>query len=69
MKREIEAIFQEIKDTYITESEVCMAELLADLTIPAGVSFEDAFELYVALMKWSDGDEFYVVKEDERIEL
>lgn len=43
--------------TLYRDSEVCMGELLA--AIPAdNQTIEQAFELYIAAMKWSDGDEF-----------
>lgn len=64
-----EEIFKKLQDYYLDESEVCMAELLADTAVPEGMTFGQAMEMYVALMKWSDGDEFYVIKEGERIEL
>jgi len=65
----MEEIIKKIQDLYLDESEVCMAELLADTPVPEGLTIEQAFELYVALMKWSDGDEFYTIKEGEKITL
>lgn len=68
-KTAIEKKFHELQDYYLQESEVCMAELLATLEVPTGMTFEEAFGMYIALMKWSDGDKFYTIKEEERIEL
>jgi len=57
-----------IKD-YEENSEVVMAEYLADKKVPWGLTFEDAFEMYIELMKRVEGDEFYTIKEGEKIEL
>lgn len=46
-----------------------MAEMLAQEQVPAGLTFEDVFKAYVKLMEWSDGDKFYVKKENETIKL
>ena len=69
MKKTPTQIFQSLKDKYLDESEVCMAEMLADEKVPSGMTFEEAFKMYVSLLGWSDGDKFYVVKENETIEL
>lgn len=59
--------FQNIQQQY-TDNDICMSELLA--SIPAdGLSVEDAFELYIQAMKWSDGDKFFVVSDGEQTEL
>lgn len=48
-----------IKKDYV-ESEVCMGELLA--SEPAdGMTIEEAFEMYVRLMNYANGDEYYRV--------
>ncbi len=40
------------------ESDVVMGETLA--SIPAdGLSLEEAFDLYIAAMKWAEGDQFF----------
>ena len=54
---------------YCNDSEVCMAEFLADKEVPAGMTFEEAFEMYIECMKRAEGDRFYTIKEDETIEL
>ena len=61
-------IIDRLKKEY-WDSEVCMAELLADSEVPNCVSFETAFEIYIEMMKWAEGDKFYTIKEDEEIEL
>lgn len=48
---------------------VCMAELLAWEEVPAHTTWEDAFEIYVEMMKLMEEDQFYVIKEGETIEL
>lgn len=51
-----------------TENDICMSELLA--SIPAdGLTIEEAFELYMQAMKWSDGDRFFTIADGEKIEL
>ena len=45
--------------------DVCAAEFLADTEVPAGMTFEQAFELYVEVMKTVEGDTFTVTKEGE----
>jgi len=57
-----------IKD-YIKNSDVVMAEYLASKKVPHGLTFEDAFEIYIELMKQANGDEFYTIKEGEIIDL
>ena len=41
------------------ENDLCMSEILAS-TSANGLSIEEAFELYVELRDWSDGDKFYI---------
>lgn len=48
---------ESIKREY-QEGDVCMGELLA-ATPATGMSIEEAFELYIQAIKWSDGDKFY----------
>ena len=55
-------------EKYRTESDVCMAEFLAS-EFPKSLSFEEAFEVYVYCMKTVEGDEFFTIKEGEKIEL
>lgn len=50
------------------DNDICMSELLASISAD-GLSIEDAFELYIQAMKWSDGDRFLVVSDDEQKEL
>ena len=59
-------IKKELIKKFIEESDVCMAEFLASENVPNGMSFEDAFEMYIALMKEVEGDKFFVIK-DEKI--
>lgn len=54
---------------YCRESEVCMAEFLASKEVLPGMTFEEAFEVYVECMKLIEGDRFYTIKEEETIEL
>lgn len=46
-----------LKSEYL-ESDVCMAEVLA-YTSANELTFEEAFEVYIEAMRWSDGDTFY----------
>lgn len=49
-------------------NDISMSEILA--SIPAdGLSIEEAFELYIKAMKWSDGDRFFVIANGEKEEL
>lgn len=41
------------------ECDVCMAEYLAQFQIAEGITIEDAFEMYIHLMQWAEGDRFY----------
>ena len=66
---DIEKIYEDLKLEWVNESEVVMAEFLAWKEVPAGMTFEEAFEMYVRAMKDAEGDEFYVIKEGEKIEL
>ena len=64
-----EKIYKKLINEYIDESEVVMAEFLAWKKVPRGMTFEDAFEMYIRAMKEATGDQFYVVKEGETEEL
>lgn len=58
----------DIKEIYYNDNDVCMGEMLA--SVPAeGLSIEEAFELYIAAMKWKEEDRFYKVSEGELVEL
>ena len=58
-----------LKERYMN-SEVVMAEFLASEIVPEGeLSYEDAFEIYAALMKFANGDKVYIEKEGEMIEV
>lgn len=54
---------------YIKDSEVVMGEFLADKKVPNGISFEQAFEIYIACMQCVNGDRFYAIKEGKKVEL
>ncbi len=58
--------FDKIKEEYF-ESEVCMGELLADISAD-GLTLEQAFELYCKAKEWADGDEI-IVKQSEAIQV
>lgn len=58
----------ELLNTY-KDSEVCMAETLASEIVPAGTTYEEAFEIYIETMKRVEGDSFYTIKDGEKIEL
>lgn len=59
-----ENIVKNIVQKYINESDVCMAKLLANEPVPQGMSFEDAFLVYVECMKHIDKDRFTVTREN-----
>ena len=61
--------FQKLYNTYLEESDVCMAEFLASEIVPLDTSFEEAFRLYIDSMKKAEGDRFWTQKENETIEL
>ena len=69
MKRRKLRLTQKILKDYFNKSEVVMEEYLAQKKVPLGLTFEDVFEMYINLMKGANNDEFYVIKEGERIEL
>ena len=55
--------FEKIIEQY-TQSEVCMGELLANISAD-GMSIEDAFELYIKAMNYAEKDEFYQLADRE----
>jgi hypothetical protein len=55
--------FEKIIEQY-TQSEVCMGELLANISAD-GMSIEDAFELYIKAMNYAEKDEFYQLADGE----
>lgn len=50
-------------------NDICMAELLADEKVPEGTTFEEAFKIYIEMMKRIEGDKFFTIKEGEKMEL
>ena len=63
-----EKLVNDIIDIY-ADNDLCMAEILADVAVPDGLTYEEAFEVYIEAMKRADGDEFYTIKEGEKYEL
>lgn len=57
----------DIKKVY-QESEVCMDELLNDIKAD-GLTIAEAFELYISSMVYAEEDEFYTIKDGEKIKL
>ena len=55
--------FEKIIEQY-TQSEVCMGELLANISAD-GMSIEDACELYIKAMNYAEKDEFYQLADRE----
>lgn len=49
----------------IENSEVCMAEYLASKEVPQGLTFEEAFNIYINCMKQVEGDRFFVKRAGE----
>ena len=64
-----EEILRGLVKDYAEKSEVVMAEYLAWRKVPEGLSYEDAFELYIAAMKQANGDRFFAIKGRKKIEL
>ena len=63
VKQTMEQIITDYK-----EDDICMGEFLA--SVPAdGYSLEEAFELYISIMKRIEGDQFFKIAEGETIEL
>ena len=57
---------RKLLDTYFQQDNCC-AEMLADQKVPEGMTFEDAFEVYVAMMMTVEGDRFIHIIEDDDI--
>lgn len=60
-KENIQTLVGQIQKDFVNNSEVCMAEYLAQFGIPIGedITIADAFQMYIHLMKWAEGDKFY----------
>lgn len=65
----IDTAVSDIIKTYITDSDVCMAETLAFEKVPSGMTYEEAFKAYIKAMKEVEKDRFFTVKDGETIEL
>lgn len=65
----IDTAVSDIIETYITDSDVCMAETLAFEKVPSGMTYEQAFKVYIKAMKEVEKDRFFTVKDGETIEL
>ena len=65
----MDRLTRKLINEYREESEVCVAEFLAWKEVPAGMTFEEAFETYIKVMKSVEKDKFYTVKDDETLEL
>ena len=57
-------MLNELIKEYTTDSEVCMGEFLAYKKVPQGMTFEQAFEMYIKCMNMVEGDEFFVKQEN-----
>lgn len=57
MTKKTQKMLNFLKSEYL-ESDVCMAEVLAS-TSASELTLEEAFEVYIEAMRWSDGDTFY----------
>lgn len=64
-----DTVFERLIDDYETNSEVCLTEYLASEPVAPGLTYEQAFELYIKAMKKVEGDKFFTIKENETIEL
>ena len=60
---------KQLLETYKNDSDVCAAEFLAARTVPPGVTFEQAFQAYIAVMKTVEDDRFVQIRENETVEL
>ena len=60
----IEKTINEIIRKFREDSEVCMAEFLTSENVPANLTFEEAFFVYMSCMNKIEGDNFYTVKEN-----
>lgn len=53
-----------ILDIYNRE-DICIADLLANIKVPKGTSYEQAFEIYIQLLKMIENDNFYRIADNE----
>lgn len=53
---------RDLQDDY-RQQDLCAAEFLASEKVPEGMTFEQAFEFYIEVMKTVEGDTFTVTKE------
>lgn len=53
-----------ILDIYNRE-DICIADLLANIKVPKGISYEQAFEIYIQLLKMIENDNFYRIADNE----
>lgn len=65
----ISKIVKKLVHKYITDSEVVMGEFLASEKVQRGLTYEQAFEIYISCMKIVEEDKFYTIKENKTIEL
>ena len=66
-KARIQKELSRIRDEYRT-NDICMAELLADITVPKGITYEEAFSIYISSRKWADSDLFFINRGDGKPE-
>lgn len=57
-KEKVVGAISDLKEEY-GKSDVCIAELLADLEVPEGMTYEEAFGIYVKMLSEIEGDAFY----------
>jgi len=62
-KARIQEEISRIRDEY-KANDICIAELLADITVPQGLTYEEAFSIYISSRKWADGDLFFIDRGD-----
>lgn len=53
-----------ILDIYNKE-DICIADLLANIEVPKRISYEQAFEIYIQLLKMIEKDNFYRIVDNE----
>lgn len=53
-----------ILDIYNRE-DICIADLLANIKVPKETSYEQAFEIYIQLLKMIENDNFYRIADNE----
>ena len=69
MRKMNEKYIKDFIEKYQRESEVCVGEFLAWEEVPQGMTFEQAFEVYIEVMKRVEGDKFLTIKEGKTYEL